>query len=494
MLPVLCLGASVPRQKNRQVRCIPTFFSVQSYLLLYQFFVIRVLVGIRNNQISCMLSVLATDLVAVIDEDMRICSNIINQSDIHVTNDFYWKMVNASLTSWRKFIPKYRNMLHSNCWYVNFKQISPTMSKKLSSWYQLSHIEHLYSVEQASKIINAVLGNNQRASFIENSTWSSVANREFFCLPKVYLGGVPKCGTTTLYNLIVSHPNIEQPFEKEGQFWREFVLAPNQTYRDLEVLLYLYHFRSASKRIKSDYYQHQKFTIDASASTVFASAKKWVNVEKDMCMVPLILSQVLPDTKLIFILRNPTDRLWSDYWYFCSRNQWVDKSGRVAVPDSVLDKSSEIFHNLSISVMQEFLDCVRHGASEFECTVRAYSDAGEIHACQKVRLGISLYYFHVVKWLSVFKREQVMIVRMEDLVKDPYSVVSAVWRFMDLNPVSKNHFKTNVKSNVNAWIGSEKYKENFKMWTVTRNLLNAFFAPYNKRLAVLLNDDRYLWT
>lgn len=402
--------------------------------------------------------------------------------------------MNASVTAWYKFIPKYNHMLHSNCWYVNFKPISPTLNRKLSSWSKLSNIEYLYSVKQATRIISAVLGKDQRASFAVNSSWNSVANREFFCLPKVYLGGVPKCGTTTLYNLIVSHPNIEQPFDKEGQFWREFVLAPNQTYRDLEVLLYLYHFSGASKRIKLTYNQHPKFTIDASASTIFASAKKWMNVEMDMCMIPVILSRVLPSTKLIFILRDPTDRLWSDYWYFCSRNQWMDKSGRVIVPDSVLEKSSEIFHNLSISVIQEFLDCVRHGASEFECTVRAYSDTGEIHACQKVRLGISLYYFHVVKWLSVFKREQLMFVRMEDLTRDPYSVVSTVWRFMDLNPVSKNHFKTNVKTNVNTWIGSEKYKEKFKMWPVTRELLNTFFAPYNKRLSMLLNDDGYLWT
>ena len=435
---------------------------------------------------------LATDLVAVINEDMRICSNILRQSD--TTSNFYWKIVNASLTAWHKFIPKYKNMPHSNCWYVNFKQISPALRRKLSSWSTLSNIEHEYSVEEAFKVMNTVLGNNQRASFIINSSWSSVTNREFFCLPKVYLGGIPKCGTTTLYNLIVSHPNIEQPFDKEGQFWREFVLAPNQTYRDLEVLLYLYHFNSASKHMKSNYNQHPKFTIDASASTVFASAKKWVSVEMDMCMVPLILSQVLPETKLIFILRNPTDRLWSDYWYFCSRNRWMDKNGRVVVPDSVLDKSSEIFHNLSISVIQEFLDCVRHGASEFECTVRAYSDTGEIHACQKVRLGISLYYFHIVKWLSVFKRDQLMFVRMEDLIRDPYSVVSAVWRFMDLNPVPKNHFKTDVRTNINTWIGSDKYKENFKMLTMTRKLLDTFFAPYNERLAKLLNNDKYLWT
>lgn len=376
----------------------------------------------------------------------------------------------------------------SNCWFNNFRPITSILKQKLSSWSSLASIQHLYSDKQAISTLNAVLGSDRQPPFATHS--GIAASREFFCLPKVYLGGVPKCGTTTLYNLIVTHPSVAKPFDKEGQFWREFVLAPNQTYRDLEVLLYLYHFSVANAHIKI---QPSKFTIDGSASTVFASAKKWMNVQMDMCMVPVILSQVLPDTKLIFILRNPTDRLWSDYWYFCSKNQWK-KNGRVVVPDSVLDKSSEIFHNLTVAVIQEFLDCVRSGTSEFECTMRAYSDTGEIHACRKTRLGISLYYFHVVKWLSVFKREQLMVLRMEDLARDTYSVVSNVWRFMDLNPVPEDHFKKSVKTNGNAWIGSEKYKDNFKMWPVTRELLDTFFAPYNKRLAVLLNDDRYLWT
>ena len=420
---------------------------------------------------------------------MAVCSKHIHQTNR--ASMLYWNIINASVAAWYRFIPEYEDMLPSNCWYINnFKPISTTLKRELSSWSKLYKIDQLYSVQEATRIINTVLGKNKRASF---TTQNRVSKEHFFCMPKVYLGGFPKCGTTTLYNMMILHPSIEQPFDKEGQFWREFVLAPNQTYRDLEVLLYLFHFSSASNHIKFSSQQHPKITVDASASTVFASAKRLVNAEMDMCMIPVILSKVMPDTKLVFIVRNPTERLWSDYWYFCSRNKWMDKSGHITVPDSAFEKSAEIFHNHSLSVVQEFLDCVRSGVSEFECTTLAYSDTGEIHACKKTRLGISLYYYHAVKWLSVFGREQLMFVRMEDLSNDPYTVVSSVWSFMGLTPIPKSHFKTNVKTNANKWIISQKNKDQFKMWPETRQLLDTFFAPYNKLLAELLNDDRYLW-
>ena len=59
----------------------------------------------RINQIFCILFLLATDLVAVINKDMRICSNLIHQSNM--ASNVYWKIRNASLTAWYKFIPKY---------------------------------------------------------------------------------------------------------------------------------------------------------------------------------------------------------------------------------------------------------------------------------------------------------------------------------------------------------------------------------------------------
>ena len=39
------------------------------------------------------------------------------------------------------------------------------------------------------------------------------------CLPSVYLAGFPKCGTTDLYNSLISHYHIIPGKGKELDFW-----------------------------------------------------------------------------------------------------------------------------------------------------------------------------------------------------------------------------------------------------------------------------------
>lgn len=47
--------------------------------------------------------------------------------------------------------------------------------------------------------------------------------------------------------------------------------------------------------------------------------------------------------------------------------------------------------------------------------------------------------------------------------------------------------------NINTWIKSSNYKEQFVMPPGTRKMLKEFFEPYNQMLAQLLNDSGYLW-
>ena len=377
-------------------------------------------------------------------------------------------------------------MISSHCWYTDtFKKLNPTLEKKISRWNSLYHITEQYSKDEVLNTLSSVLASIQRA-VLRNTTRKSTGINTFLCVPKVYLGGFPKCGTTALYSYLSSHPSIVEPYTKEGQFWREFVLAEDKDYRRLEVLLYLYHFKGAAGAIK--YNKEKRMTLDASASTVFASAQRWFNVEKDVCVVPHLLSKVLPSTKFVFIMRDPVERLWSDYWYFCSKDHFGSQ-----ISEELLNRASEIFHNHSIAVVEEFIDCVSQGRSEFECTMLAHSDAGENSACRNARIGLSLYYFHVIRWLSVFPREQILFLTLEELKHNTYSVLQRAWRFLGLSPLSKHQLPKHVTSNSNLWIKSEQYKDRFKMWPETEHILRSFFRPYNVRLAKLLRDNKLLW-
>ena len=232
------------------------------------------------------------------------------------------------------------------------------------------------------------------------------------------------------------------------------------------------------------------FSIDASASTVHASSQPLVMVEKDICVVPLTLFEALPRSKIIIIMRNPIDRLWSDYWYFCSRNEW--KSGNeYVIPKHIPPIASELFHNYTVSAIDDFIKCVRSGQTQFYCTTMAGSWPGKKSFCNNVRLGLSIYYLHVVRWFSVFPQSQILLIRTEDLSAHPSTTMNQVWSFID---VYESSHQIKEKINRNAWIDDSKYSKYFKMWPETRKILWEFFKPYNLRLAKLLNDERFKWT
>ena len=319
---------------------------------------------------------------------------------------------------------------------------------------------------------------------------------EVFCLPAVYMPGFPKCGTTSLYNQLASHPDFVKAIDKEGQFWGHFVTTKDPFYINLQVLLYTYRFKGFAKKISQSL--HRKVTMDASTKTVYDSANLG-DATKDMCLIPYLLHRVLPNTKIIILLRNPTRRLWSHYWFDCSIKGFdfgtnYSNKELTPVPNHVIENAPERFHNHTLTAINEFNHCIQRGESEFKCTYDVFYHDDEGHqACNKAWIGLSLYYFHIVKWLSVFPRDQFLFLRLEDLANDSYSVTRSAWEFIGLShPLPKSKYRP-VVSNSNHWITSSRYRDSFKMWPKTKELLDNFFHPYNKRLAKLLKDERFLW-
>lgn len=407
---------------------------------------------------------------------MNICSSLLTEKSGHYNN-----MTNGYLSVWHKFVPHQDQMTSSNCWYAeNFNSLPRKLSNKLKELTTFVGVQNQFSKVEMESVLSYIFRTGSRTLF------SSSGGDHHFCLPRTFLIGFPKCGTTLLYKYIEAHPFMAKPREKEGQFWREFVRTKQVEYKELQTLLYLFHFYSASKAIKL---HPQRFTVDASASTVFATSLPYIEIEKDSCVVPVLLHTSLPNSKLLIIMRNPIDRLWSDFWYFCSRTEWRSRFG-ITVPENILPKVSEIFHNLTVSALQEFSNCIDSNFSEVYCVTLAGSISGEEAGCEKVRLGLSVYFIHILRWFSVFPRNQILLIRLEDLVADPTESMNRVWSFLNVPSINK---VIKYKQNDNEWITSRKYRAHFIMLEKTRNLLRHFFHSYNFKLAELVDDKRYLW-
>lgn len=116
--------------------------------------------------------------------------------------------------------------------------------------------------------------------------------------PNLIMPGVAKCGTTTLYDLLVSHPRVTGGIEKEVRFLMDAddELATAQNVRDLGVAGWADQFADKGQGDfdvwldASPQYQYQQVALSTIAT-------------------------LNPQPKVLFVVRKPSARLFSLYQY-----------------------------------------------------------------------------------------------------------------------------------------------------------------------------------
>ena len=352
----------------------------------------------------------------LIESDLHYCSRSLFGQDNRINAAVRsYKTLTTYTRALKKFVPaKYSPQFRNPCWYSTM-----TVPKNV--------LKTLTSIS----VLKSPVYSDKQAVWLTKNIWNtnSESKKSLYCLPSVYLAGFPKCATTALYRIITAHPSLAQPLHKEGHFWRTFV--QNQMkypHKVVHTLWYLFQFLSASKYIKS---HPDALTLDASASTMWASVPSLNTDTTQMhshyanwCLLSQMISTVTPDAKFIVIMRDPVRRLFSDFWYFCANHNWRNSKGEVVVPQKYKEHAPEIFHNYTVRVIREFATCVKSSASEFECVRRATRGVGSEQACFPLRVGLGMYYFHIVQWLNVSPMKQFLFLRTEDLDRGPLSQCS----------------------------------------------------------------------
>ena len=307
-------------------------------------------------------------------------------------------------------------------------------------------------------------------------------NKRLYCLPKFYLAGFAKSGTTSLHRYITQHQDTVKPVTKEGQFWHVFTndIHGNPAAKRLQILWYLKHFSYAAEHI-------EKFpaavTIDASVSTIFSSANHSLARDEDICIIPSLILSVYPQARFIVLMRDPVERLFSHYWFICGEMK----------RKSDLHDAPVLFHNSTLEALGDFNECIKEGVPEFEC-VRLATDSDTLYhgrkrdTCVDVCLGHGLYYHHIAKWLNVLPMEQFLFLTNEEMSRNVTATMQKVWDFMGLKPIGQA--KMSKHHNVN-WIHSGPYEDKVYMLPETAALLREFYKPFNERLAILLKDAKY---
>ncbi|XP_072039674.1 carbohydrate sulfotransferase 15-like [Amphiura filiformis] len=288
------------------------------------------------------------------------------------------------------------------------------------------------------------------------------------CLPYFYLIGAPKSGTTDLWAQLHRHPAILYN-EKEPHWWSRRNKAIDNMFGYFEY-----------QRIVVDKNPNAKqgsnlITGDGSASTLWDNLlimKRAISSTGQLSL-PFTWAEVIhsvqPEAKIIAVLRNPINRVMSDYYAFYQH------------------PSPEYFHMLLLDALQTFKNCLKRCDLRF-CANLPYQP----------RIQIGLYVVHLQEWFDVFPRDQVFLLRTEDWhLHRQMRTLPRLFEFLDIDPITDDDLPPLSKratDGINIKAVTQKQGEIYgHIWTKSKELLQNFYRPYNQQLAALLKDPRFLW-
>ena len=194
--------------------------------------------------------------------------------------------------------------------------------------------------------------------------------------------GAQKCATTTLFELLRQHPEVNMPIEKEVPFFTGEDCSPESWHQFAER-----YFAPGSGRLWGK-----------------ASPQYMANAD-----VPARLAALMPQVKMVAVLRDPIDRCRSHYRMSLRRN--TETRSFAAAIESCL-------HPLTLAMAR---------------AERAPSHALGYESESQFYLAWSEYGRVLRGYRAHFPAEQLLVVYLEDLEKNPESVLEQVLRFLDLD-------------------------------------------------------------
>lgn len=247
----------------------------------------------------------------------------------------------------------------------------------------------------------------------------------------IIIGGI-KCGTTSLYNYMIQHPNIYPALRKETKFFDiDYNLGMNWYKPNFPINIKKYFVKNLLK---------QKFITGEATAAYFHH--------------PLVSKRIfekIPKIKLIILLRNPIDRAYSDF-NMRTRAKMENLSFEKVVEKEIalIEKGENLLENL------EFQDYFFH--------FKPYLSRGH-------------YFDQLQRWYEFFPKDQIQILITEELEANPDIILRQIFKFLELSDFKiKNLKKQNIGN----------YK---KMNQEIRKLLIEYFKSHNQKLYKFLGRD-----
>ncbi|MGM0884265.1 MAG: sulfotransferase domain-containing protein [Bacillota bacterium] len=215
-------------------------------------------------------------------------------------------------------------------------------------------------------------------------------------VPDFLIIGAQKCGTTSLYNYLIQHPQIISALNKEV------------------------HFFDINFKKGLDWYR-SKFPL--------LESKKWITGEASPYYIfhphtPKRIFQIMPKIKLIVLLRNPVDRAYSHY-----HHQVRMGTEPLSFREAIKKEESR----LKPEIMKMLKD------ENYQSPPYQYYSY----------LARGRYVEQLKTWMNLFPTEQFLILKSEDLYSNPAIVFHRVLDFLGL---PRYELKQYTKDNSGAYL------------------------------------------
>jgi hypothetical protein len=158
--------------------------------------------------------------------------------------------------------------------------------------------------------------------------------------------------------------------------------------------------------------------------------------------VPQKLYKLAPKSRILLLLRNPIDRLYSNYWMNHAQSQ----------------RHKELYPSFRDYIQKS------HWRSD----------------------SLNTYAKNLRRWYTVFSREQIMIINSFDFFRDTQRILNNIFRFLGLTPFRVSDLSPIIPF---AKLNTPPSKHYPPIGAEERELLARHFEPLNKELYMLVGTD-----
>jgi hypothetical protein len=209
-------------------------------------------------------------------------------------------------------------------------------------------------------------------------------------IPNFLIIGAQKAGTTSLINYLSKHPDIFVPEDKEiscfyndADYNKRFIKYPFIRYYDN--------------------WKKEKYAGNAPVNLLYFAKT-----------TSKLIYELNPSIKLIAILRNPIERLYSAYWFFVRCGLETESL------DSALKRELYILKRGNFKELSNF-----------------------------TYVGHGFYYEQLMNFYKFFDRNQILVLLYDDFKNDPAQILKSIYNFLEVKEYINNdllHKKYNVSS------------------------------------------------